>query len=179
MQQSLFGERSFLVQWMPNTFGILLLLWILRLLFFNTKRTADVPSFKYGSIPGVKALRGMISFVLDPRKVLLEGYLKYKGGYFRVRDLHRRHVIVCDRTKMAEYLAAPDSVLTLHDVIVELLQANWTLSPGTMRYPVHVPLTRTRLMPNLSNRIVPANDETRDVLDILIGAPQSTTSDPP
>lgn len=55
--------------------------------------------------------------MLNGRKLLFEGYTKYKGSMFRLSGLEGELVVVADAEKFAEYVAAPDSVLSQNEPV--------------------------------------------------------------
>lgn len=51
----------------------------------------------------------------SPVKLVREGVSKYKSGYFRISTLQDEYVLVSSRDKVAEYLRAPDDVLSFQE----------------------------------------------------------------
>jgi len=50
--------------------------------------------------------------MLDPIKYFDEGYRKYKGSLYRICTLDQELVVVAGPDKLAEYLAAPDHIIS-------------------------------------------------------------------
>jgi hypothetical protein len=51
----------------------------------------------------------------NPKALVLEGYNKYKDGYFRISTPQYEYVIVSDHDKINEFLGAPEDKLSFID----------------------------------------------------------------
>jgi hypothetical protein len=132
-------------------------IWLLILvtwkLIFNRRRTAKAPGIGYGSIPFLGPWRGAFAFLKDPQRTLDQACAQYPGGYFRISTHSLEYVVVASKQKLAEYLPAPDDVLSFEDQVNEFLQTEWTLGYGVAKRPYHVPLIRTKLTQTIASNI--------------------------
>ena len=73
-----------------------------------------MPGVKYGSIPIplIQRWRGAIALLLKPNEYFQEAYDKYKGSLFRMSTPDKEWIVVADKDKILEYLAAPDDVVS-------------------------------------------------------------------
>jgi hypothetical protein len=156
----------------PVAIAILLLIFVVWKLFFNRTQHANAPGIGYGRLPIVGVWLGVFTFMKDPYGTMAKGYEKYKGGYFRVSTHSVEYLMVTDQEKVAEYLSAPEDVLSFHDMIQEFLQVEWTLGYGVAHRPYHIPLIRTKLTQTIANNVPSMLFEIREAIHSLIGAPR-------
>ena len=138
----------------------------------NRRRIPKAPGIGYGSLPLLGKWQGVIAFLKDPNGTLARGYAQYKDGYFRVSSHSVEYLIVSDKKKIAEYVAAPDDVLSFYDALIDNLQTDWTLGHGVNHRPYHVPLIRTKLTQSIAGNIPTWLFEVQDAMSSLIGSPQ-------
>lgn len=74
-----------------------------------------VPSVGFVFIPVIGSWIAAYRFMKNPLSLVLEGTAKAKNGMFRISTLQGEYVLVTDRSKVAEYLKAPDTVLNAQD----------------------------------------------------------------
>lgn len=152
--------------------AVLILAAIVWKLSFNRRRTPNAPGIGYGSLPILGAWQGVIAFMKDPEGMVARGYALYKGGYFRVSTYSNDWVIVSDEKKIAEYLSAPEDVLSFQDWVVDFLQAEWTMGYGVAHRRYHIPLIRTKLTQRFSNIIPEMLVEIQEAMTSLVGSPE-------
>lgn len=141
-------------------------------------KSPKAPGIGYGSVPLVGPYRGAIRFLKDPKGALREGASKYKGGYFKVATHTTEYTIVADRAKVAEYLSAPDDVLSFHDSVNDFLQTEWTLGYGVAHRMYHVALVRTRFTQTIAASTPAMYSELQDCIATLVGSPSDWTEVP-
>ncbi|KAF2180150.1 cytochrome P450, partial [Zopfia rhizophila CBS 207.26] len=130
-----------------------------------------VPSIGYGSFPLFKQWRGAIGFMLHPVAYMKEGYAKHKDSYFKISTLQDEYVIVSDKEKIAEYLAAPDHVLNFQDGANDAVQIPWTMGYGVAHRTYHVPAVRITLTQHIAANIAGMLEQIHEGMDTLIGKP--------
>lgn len=134
--------------------------------------------------------QGAYAWLRDPEGVLAEGYQKYPNGVFKVATLVSEHLIVNDREKLSEYLAAPDgivlheqrqrswsltwkctAVLNVQDAINAGIQFQWTMGSGVYYRPYHIPLVRKEITQNVPTILPAMQEEVQKMLNAEIGRP--------
>ncbi|KAK8002967.1 hypothetical protein PG989_002686 [Apiospora arundinis] len=139
----------------------------------SRRRVPGVHGMGYGPSPFFASWRGAIKFMLRPRYYLLRGYRKYKSGYFKIATLRDEYILVSDRAKISELLAAPGDVLSFLDIGVEETQSKWTLGNNT---PWHLGLISGKLTQNIGTLTPGLVKEINDALDKHIGSPREFIS---
>jgi hypothetical protein len=152
--------------------AITLVAWAAWVVISKRVKSANAPGIGYGRLPVIGTWQGVYTFMKDPQGTMAKGYKKYRGGYFRVSSHAVEYLMVTDKEKVAEYLAAPEDVLSFHDMIQEFLQVEWTLGYGVAHRPYHIPLVRTKLTQTIANNVPSMLFEIREAIDSLIGAPR-------
>ncbi|KAK9788249.1 putative Cytochrome P450 [Seiridium cardinale] len=127
---------------------------------------AKVPGVGYGKSPIFASWRGAIKFMLQPRRQLWKGYQKYKKSYFKISTLREEYVLVSDRRKIAEYLAAPEDALSFMDVGVDEVQSKWTIGDNPTW---HRKLISGKLTQNISNNVPLMLEEINEALNKTVG----------
>jgi hypothetical protein len=74
-----------------------------------------IPGVGFGSIPILDSWIAAYRMTKDPLALMTAAYEKYKPGYFRIATLQGEYILVTDNDKVAEYLRAPDDVLSMQD----------------------------------------------------------------
>jgi hypothetical protein len=69
----------------------------------------------FGPLPWLGPWIGTVRFLQDPVKLMREGMAKSNNGLMRIATIQGESVLVSDRSKVAEYLRAPDSVLNAQE----------------------------------------------------------------
>jgi hypothetical protein len=152
--------------------AVLILVAIIWKLAFNRRRTPNAPGIGYGSFPILGTLQGVITFMKDPEGTIARGYAQYKDSYFKVSTHLNEWVIVSDEKKIAEYLSAPDDVLSFHEWVLNFLQAEWTMGYAVAHLPYHVPLLRTKLTQRFANMVPEMLVEIEEEMSSLVGSPE-------
>lgn len=153
------------------TIAIIILAAVVWKLAFNRRRTANAPGIGYGSLPVVGTWQGVITFLKDGEGTIARGYTQYKDSYFRVSTHTMEYLIVSDEKKIAEYLAAPDDVLSFHDWITGLLQSEWTMGHGVTNQTYHIPVVRTKLTQSIASKVPAMLVEIQEAINSLVGLP--------
>ncbi|KAK4555002.1 hypothetical protein LTR86_007768 [Recurvomyces mirabilis] len=151
---------------------ILLLTFLVVRAVVRSRKTAHIPSVRYGRIPGFRSWQGAYAYLRDPEATLKEGYEKYPDGCFKVATLTSELIIVSSTEKLGEYLAAPDSQLNVQDAINEGIQFQWTMGPGVYYRPYHIPIVRGKMTQNIANMVPALQEEITGLLDSRIGHPE-------
>lgn len=155
----------------PAILGLVVVLFVIRRLFFSSK-SPNAPGVGYGRLPVIGVWQGVWAFMKDPQGAMAEGCRKYRGRYFRVSSHSVEYLMVTDKEKIAEYLAAPEEVLSFHDMINEFLQVEWTLGYGVAHRPYHIPLVRTKLTQTIASNVPSMLGEIRSAFHSLVGEPK-------
>ena len=153
--------------------AIVLLAAIVLRAVFNQRRIPNAPGSGYGPLPIIGTWQGVFTFMKDPRATIARGCAQFK--YFRVTTHSIEYVIIADKEKIAEYLAAPDDVLSFHDQINEFLQTEYTLGYGVAHRPYHISLIRTKLTQSIAASVPSMMVEIEDVMNTRIGSPEGKT----
>jgi len=152
--------------------AILFLATIIWKLVLNRKRVPKIPGIGYGSLPLVGKWQGAIAFMKDPAGALERGYAQCKDGCFRVSNHSMEYVIVSDKKKIAECLAAPDNVLSFSDAINNTLQVDLLMGYGVTQRPYHITVVRAKLTQIIASNIPEMLFEVQDAMNSLVGSPE-------
>lgn len=148
-------------------------------LVLGNLRSPKVPGVGYGNVPLLGPYFGAVAFMRDPVRAMREGAKRYKsGGYFKVSTHTTEYLIVADKAKVSEYLAAPDEVLSFHDSVNDFLQTEWTLGYGVAHRMYHVALVRTKFTQTIAANTPAMYAELQNSITTLIGSPQDWTEVP-
>lgn len=101
-----------------TTFNIccaLLVAAIVKRWFHYHRRTPKLPSVGFWPIPYVGSWAAAIKFMLDPVAAVKRGITTTNNGLFRIATLSDEFIVVANKEQVAEYLKAPDSVLSMQD----------------------------------------------------------------
>ncbi|KAF2768435.1 cytochrome P450 [Teratosphaeria nubilosa] len=150
----------------PLLSGTTTLLLILVLISLSSgKKSAKIPSIRYGTLPFLKSWQGALALMKDPLACLKEGMDKYPDSYFKVSKFDQEYFVVNSPEKVAEYLAAKDDVLNVQDAINEGIQFIWTMGKGVYDRPYHIPIVRAQLTQDIANVVPEAQREVERCLD--------------
>jgi hypothetical protein len=111
----------------------------------------------------------------DPLTLMTAAYEKYNPGYFRIATLQGEYILVTDNDKVAEYLRAPDDVLSMQDAANDQQQIPYTMGWGIGYRTYHTPIVRTKLTSSIKSHVGLMTTEIRAALDDLIGASEDYT----
>ncbi|KAK8012516.1 cytochrome P450 [Apiospora marii] len=136
------------------------------------RRITGVHGMGYGHSPFFSSWRGAVKFMLRPRYYLLKGYKKHKSGYFKIAALKEEYILVSDKGKISELLAAPADVLSFLDISADEIQSKWTLGDSS---PWHLGLISGKLTQNIGALTPGLIKEIGFALDRHIGSPSSFT----
>ncbi|KAF4626773.1 hypothetical protein G7Y89_g11385 [Cudoniella acicularis] len=145
--------------------GICALKWI-----SDYRKQAKVPGVGYDSFPLLRQWRAAFRFMMNPRKLIVEGYDKYKDGYFRFSTPQYEYVVVSEISRINEILAAPESSLSFIDSSNEAFQIPWTMGMGVAYNHYHTPIVRTKLTQKIQNLVPILFPEVSATFDRLVGA---------
>ncbi|EUC47347.1 hypothetical protein COCMIDRAFT_3606 [Bipolaris oryzae ATCC 44560] len=152
-------------------FGIVITLAVIKHVY-DSRKSPDVPGIGYGSFPMLRQWRGAISFMLDPAKHMIEGCNKYGKSYFKVSTLQDEYLVVSQKEKIQEYLAASDDVLNAQDSFNDAFQIPWTMGWGVAHRAYHVPLVRVNLTQNISRNVPGMMQQVEEGLQQGFGDPE-------
>ena len=152
--------------------AVLFLAAVVWKLAFNRRRTPKAPGIGYGRLPVLGTWQGVIAFFRDPEGIIARGYAQYKDSYFRVSTNSMEYVLVSDEKKIAEYLAAPEEVLSFQDWVTQLLQAEWTMGYGVTHQTYHIPVARTKLTQSIASNVPAMTTEIQEAMQSLVGSPE-------
>lgn len=158
--------------------AVFLVMLILINSIWKGRKSPKAPGIGYGSIPLLGPWRGAIAYMKDPKGTIAKGCEMYKGGYFKVASHTDELLLVADKKKVAEYLAAPDDVLSFEDSVNEFLQTEWTLGEGVAHRQYHVALVRTKLTQTIAANTPAMLREVQDVFAEQVGSPKDWTEVP-
>jgi hypothetical protein len=134
-----------------------------------------IPGVGFGSIPILDSWIAAYRMTKDPLALMTAAYEKYKPGYFRIATLQGEYILVTDNDKVAEYLRAPDDVLSMQDAANDQQQIPFTMGWGIGYRTYHTPIVRTKLTSSIKGHVDLMTTEIRSALDDLVGAPQDDT----
>ncbi|KAH9916523.1 cytochrome P450 [Fomitopsis serialis] len=123
--------------------------------FFMKKNS--IPAVGYPSWLGPWA--GAIRFFYDSKRIINEGYRKYKGRTFRVPLWNEWTYIVTDQKCIDEMYHLPDDVLSLRHAAGEELQLPYTMGQQIEDNPYHLPVLRGRLTRHIEYLVKECLDE--------------------
>ncbi|KAM7190989.1 Cytochrome P450 [Naviculisporaceae sp. PSN 640] len=143
----------------------------------KTRQLQRIPSVGYGPIPIpiIQRWYGAINLMLKGRKLLFDGYIKHKGSIFRLSGLEGELVVVTEAEKFAEYVAAPDSVLSQMEPVNNLLAVRRTVGELSATSQMHAPLVRINLTQHISRWVGAIREEIAKSSEREIGNPQDWT----
>src|ERR1700761_2019525 len=152
--------------------GLLLILKLTK----SRRKTAEAPGIGYGSLPFLGSWLGAFTFMKDPEDTINKAVAQYKGGYFRMSSHALEYLIVADKDKVTEYLAAPEDHLSFHEQLNEFLQVEWTLGYGVAARPYHIGLIRTKLTQSIASSVPSMLSEIQESAKSLLGSPKGISS---
>lgn len=134
-----------------------------------------IPGVGFGSIPILDSWIAAYRMTKDPLALMTAAYEKYHPGYFRIATLQGEYIIITDNEKVAEYLRAPDDVLSMQDAANDQQQISFTMGWAIGCRTYHTPIIRTKLTSSIKGHTDLMTMEIRSALDDLIGAPEHDT----
>lgn len=152
-------------------FAAFILTTFISKIYLHLRKCVDVPAVGYGPLPYLGSWIGAIRFSLNPRKYIQRGYDIYRSGVFKISTIQREHVIVCDKSKIDEFLAAPDTVLSNADALEEDVQGRWTIGYALWDHLFHISYVRAQFAPNMVRRFDGMQEEIQICFDEYIGHP--------
>lgn len=150
-------------------FTAFILSTIIAKIHLHLRKSVTVPAIGYGPLPYLGSWIGAIRFTLNPRKYIQQGYDSYQSGIFKISTIQREHIIVCGKSKINEFLAAPDSVLSNADALEEDVQGRWTIGYALWDHLFHISYVRTQFAPNMVKRFDEMQEEIQSCFDEYIG----------
>lgn len=129
---------------------------------------------KYASIPAVGGTNILSSYITalksfkGSKRLLQEGYAKFKPSTFRFPELNGWHIIVTSEAMIDELRKAPEEALSFARSASEIIAGDYTLGSNVERNPYHVGVVRTQLTRNLSIVFPEVLDEAIVALNELI-----------
>ncbi|KAI0727700.1 cytochrome P450 [Fomitopsis betulina] len=123
---------------------------------FLTKKN-PIPAVGYPLWLGPWA--GAVRFFYDSKRIINEGYRKYKGRTFRVPLWNEWTYIITDQKCIDEMYHLPDDVLSLRHAAGEELQLPYTMGQQIEDNPYHLPVLRGRLTRHIEYLVKECLDE--------------------
>ncbi|KAI0066399.1 cytochrome P450 [Artomyces pyxidatus] len=90
-----------------------------------------------------------VKFFFNGRKMVQEGYEKYKPGLFKIPTLDTWTVVAVGHQYVDDILKAPDSVLSFDQAIYRMLQLKYTMGKELEEDAYHISVIRSQLTRNL------------------------------
>jgi hypothetical protein len=137
----------------------------------DKSKLLKAPGVGYGYIPLIGKWLGAYTFMKDPRGTLMNGATLYRGQYFRISSHHIEFHLFTTKERLAEYLKAPNDVLSFTDNINEGFQTEWTFGYEVAHQPYHIPLLRTKFTKSIPRKIPVMANKIADSILSLLGNP--------
>jgi hypothetical protein len=143
----------------------------------NPSPLSKIPTFRYGTIPGLKSWVGTIQFMRDPANFLLAGYEAHKdnkgpSSCFKLSDLYDEFIVICDKTKIRECYAAPRDVLSSFERNKENIQIEWIMGKAMHDNPYPIKVIETRATALIINHLENGQGEVHATLNERVGRPR-------
>ncbi|KAF2742828.1 cytochrome P450 [Sporormia fimetaria CBS 119925] len=158
-----------------NAIGFLCLLSLVSRWWHYYRRTPKVTSVGFLPIPYIGSWVAAIRFMRRPVDVVREGMAKSRNGVFRIASLSDELILVTDKEKVAEYLRAPDSILSMQDGANDQQQIPYTLGYGVAYRTYHNSVVKKQVTPNIPNFSDAMVDEMAASFTEQIGKPKDWT----
>ncbi|KAH7377423.1 cytochrome P450 [Cadophora sp. MPI-SDFR-AT-0126] len=144
---------------------------VLKYISDSRKTNHTIPGVGFDSFPLLKQWRAAYRLMSSPKMLMLEGYDKYKDGYFRISTPQYEYVIVSDHDKINEFLGAPEDTLSFIDSSNEAFQIPWTMGKGVAFNHYHTVIVRTKLTQKIQNLVPILIPEIEERFNTLVGDP--------
>ncbi|KAF8583917.1 cytochrome P450 [Ramaria rubella] len=156
------------LEWMPGYMWAGFALLVVTIVYTTTR-----PKDHYASIPtvgrsGAASYLDVFHLVRNANVMLLKGYSQFKGGVFRLPDMNRWYIMVCGKKHVEELSTAPEELLSLKDVLNEILARDYTFGPSFVSDMYHIDVIRIRLTRNLVHVFPQIRDEAVRAFDDYI-----------
>ncbi|PCH34304.1 cytochrome P450 [Wolfiporia cocos MD-104 SS10] len=144
---------------------------VLAVLYYFHRRTNPLYSIP-SLVPSAPLISyvGAVIYAKNARKLLQEGYEKYKGSAFRIPMLDRWVVVVCGATMAEELRKMPDDQMSFIEAAEELVQTKYTITEDVIHHPIHIPVIRGPLTRNIAALIPDMFDEIAVAANELVPA---------
>ncbi|OSX67133.1 hypothetical protein POSPLADRAFT_1051288 [Postia placenta MAD-698-R-SB12] len=139
------------------------------LYFIYWKADPLYPIPAIGPSAPVLSYLGAYRYYRDARKVLQEGYAKYK--VFRVSMLDRWVVVVSGADMNEELRKVPDTHVSFAQAADEFLYMKHTVAPDVTTHPIHTPVIRGPLTRNLNSLFPDIVDEMKAAFPDVMPSP--------
>ncbi|KAK2770182.1 hypothetical protein FQN53_005692 [Emmonsiellopsis sp. PD_33] len=137
------------------------------------QKRVKVPGVGYPSFPILSSWVAAYRLLRDPVKLVREGIANYNHGPFRISTIQGEYVLINEKEKVAEYIRAPDDVLSFQDGANDQQQIPFTMGYGVGYRTYHVPVIRMNLTKTMQRHIPTMWDELNSAFDDLIGSPDA------
>ncbi|KAK2808997.1 hypothetical protein FQN50_004271 [Emmonsiellopsis sp. PD_5] len=135
------------------------------------QKRVKVPGVGYPSFPILSSWVAAYRLLRDPVKLVREGIANYNHGPFRISTIQGEYVLINEKEKVAEYIRAPDDVLSFQDGANDQQQIPFTMGWGVGYRTYHVPVIRMNLTKTMQRHVPTMWDEMNCAFDDLIGSP--------
>ncbi|KPI43088.1 Ent-kaurene oxidase [Cyphellophora attinorum] len=155
-----------------RSIGWSLTIFVLARWFSYYRRAPKVLAVGFWPVPYLGSWVAAIKFMLWPVDMVKEGIKKSKNGIFRIATLNDEFVLVTTKDKVAEYLKASDSVLSMQDGANDQQQIPFTMGFGVAYRTYHNIVVRKKITPSIPAFTPIMVDEISAALTQEIGTPQ-------
>ncbi|PGH14610.1 hypothetical protein AJ79_02945 [Helicocarpus griseus UAMH5409] len=135
------------------------------------QKTAEVPAVGNRGLPILSSWVAAYRFLKEPVRLVREGIASYNHGPFRISTIQGEYVLIPDKERVAEYIRAPDDVLSFQDGANDQQQIPFTMGYGVGYRTYHVPVIRMNLTKTLKRHMPVMWEEMNSAFDDLIGSP--------
>nr|BAD94556.1 cytochrome P450 [Phanerodontia chrysosporium] len=113
--------------------------WLL-LRYFSAKNLRHIPTVGGPSVP-ILSIVALYNFLANGKKVVLDGYQKFKGRVFKVALLDRWLVVICNPRLVEELQKLPEALVGYS--LLEIFETKHIFGADLLTDPVHLALLRT------------------------------------
>ncbi|KAI3390348.1 hypothetical protein diail_10007 [Diaporthe ilicicola] len=129
---------------------------------------------KGGGLFGLGLTEAKRDFKSNGRKILDEGYRKWKNGMFRVQTLNVDRVVLSPKYVDEINKSVPENALDMADGLSERLLSSQTNLDVVFRSPLHIDVCKAQLTQNLHSLVEPIQEEASYWLEQRIPGPGET-----
>ncbi|KAH7922160.1 cytochrome P450 [Leucogyrophana mollusca] len=135
--------------------------------FLSTSTLSTIPS--HGSSGWYVPPWARLRFFYDSKRIIFEGYQKYKSTVYKVQRWSGWVVLVTGETLVEELHRLPDEVLSLEESARIEMQILHTMGDGVCFNPYHLSLLRSKLPRHLDHLTEELLDEVVPAFEDVIG----------
>ncbi|KAH9950883.1 cytochrome P450 [Amylocystis lapponica] len=140
-----------------SLFGVIIVVIYSLLAWFEPLRSIPAIGFSGFLTPYIRL--GSLRYVLSTKRMVRDGYEKYRNGIFRIAGIDHWIVVVSGPKLIQEISRAPDDQLSMKAALCDLLQVDYTLDKTLEAVPIHERVIKLQLTRNLSSIFPAMRDE--------------------